>query len=134
MTQANKDIQVKEKQDVASPEQTTPGPYFTPAVDIFETDEAITLMADLPGVKSNDLSIDLNDDVLTLAGDIAPFEEKDEEDVLIEYEVGRYYRQFTLSDIIDQNNIEAQLRDGVLHLTLPKAEKAKPRKIEIKTG
>ncbi len=134
MTQANKDIQVKEKQDVASPEQTTPGPYFTPAVDIFETDEAITLMADLPGVKSDDLSIDLNDDVLTLAGVIAPFEEKDEEDVLIEYEVGRYYRQFTLSDIIDQNSIEAKLNDGVLHLTLPKAEKAKPRKIEIKTG
>ncbi len=134
MTQANKDIQVKEKQDIASPEQTTPGPYFTPAVDIFETDEAITLMADLPGVKSDDLSIDLNDDVLTLAGVIAPFEEKDEEDVLIEYEVGRYYRQFTLSDIIDQNSIEAKLNDGVLHLTLPKAEKAKPRKIEIKTG
>ncbi len=133
MTQANKDIQVKEKQDVATPEQTTEGPYFTPAVDISETDEAITLMADLPGVKNEDLSIDLNDDVLTLVGDVSPYEKEDEEDVVVEYETGRYFRQFTLADIIDQEKIEAKLNNGVLNLTLPKAEKAKPKKIEIKS-
>lgn len=129
----HKDIQVKERQDVTSPEQTSEGPFFTPAVDIYETDQAITLMADLPGVKNDDLSIDLRDDVLTLTGEIAPYESKDEEDLVIEYEVGKYFRQFTLSNIIDQNKIEATLADGVLQLTLPKAEKAQPRKIEIKS-
>ncbi|MDY6904498.1 MAG: Hsp20/alpha crystallin family protein [Thermodesulfobacteriota bacterium] len=133
MTDHNKDIQIKEKQEVSTPEQTTPGPWFTPAVDIFETDSAITLMADIPGVRSDDLNIDLNNDVLTLMGDIAPYENKDEEDVLIEYQVGRYFRRFSLSDTIDREKIEARLDNGVLHLTLPKAEKAKPRKIQVTT-
>jgi len=126
-----KEIQVKEKQEAATPEQTRPGAVFTPAVDIFETDADITLLADMPGVTSKDLTIDLRDNVLTLSGDIAPFENADEQDILIEYEVGKYYRQFTLSDIIDQSRIEAKLNDGVLRLRLPKAEKAQPRKIEI---
>ena len=126
-----KEIQVKEKMEAATPEQTRPGAVFTPAVDIFETDADITLLADMPGVTSKDLTIDLRDNVLTLSGDIAPFENADEQDILIEYEVGKYYRQFTLSDIIDQSRIEARLNDGVLRLRLPKAEKAQPRKIEI---
>ncbi|ABW68445.1 Hsp20/alpha crystallin family protein [Desulfosudis oleivorans] len=126
-----KEIQVKEKMEAATPEQTRPGAVFTPAVDIFETDADITLLADMPGVTSKDLTIDLRDNVLTLSGDIAPFENADEQDILIEYEVGKYYRQFTLSDIIDQSRIEAKLNDGVLRLRLPKAEKAQPRKIEI---
>ena len=130
----NKEMQVKEKQEVAQPEQTRPTLVFTPAVDIFETDAEIALLADLPGVNSENLSIDLNDGVLTLTGDIEPYENPDEEDLMIEYEVGKYYRQFTLSDIIDQNKIEANLNDGVLRLRLPKAEKAQPRKIEVKSG
>ncbi len=130
----SKEMQVKEKHEVNKPEQTRPAPIFTPAVDIFETDTEITLLADLPGVTSDNLNIDLNDSVLTLTGDIEPFENPDEEDLMIEYEVGQYYRQFTLSEIIDQNKIEANLGDGVLRLTLPKAEKAKPRKIEVKAG
>jgi HSP20 family molecular chaperone IbpA len=126
-----KEIQVKEKMEAATPEQTRPGAVFTPAVDIFETDADITLLADMPGVTSKDLTIDLRDNVLTLSGDIAPFENADEQDILIEYEVGKYYRQFTLSDIIDQSRIEAKLNDGVLRLRLPKAEKAQPRRIEV---
>ncbi|MEW6078304.1 MAG: Hsp20/alpha crystallin family protein [Thermodesulfobacteriota bacterium] len=128
-----KEMQVKEKQEVAAPEQTFPGPYFTPAVDIFETDKAITLLADLPGVKPEGLTIDLKDNVLTLTGDIAPFESANEEDLVIEYEVGKYFRQFTISDIINQEKIGANLNDGVLKLTLPKAEKAQPRKITVTT-
>lgn len=128
----SKEMQVKGKQEVAAPEQTSPGPYYTPAVDIFETDQAITLLADLPGVKAEGLTVDLRDNVLTLTGDIAPFENAREEDLVIEYEVGKYFRQFTISDIINQGKIEANLNDGVLKLTLPKAEKAQPRKIEIK--
>ncbi len=128
-----KEIQVKGKQEAATPEQTRPGLVFTPAVDIFETDTDITLLADLPGVTADNLAIDLRDNVLTLSGEVKPFENADEQDIMIEYEVGKYYRQFTLSDIIDQDGIEAKLNDGVLRLRLPKAQKAQPRKIEITT-
>ncbi|MEJ2222285.1 MAG: Hsp20/alpha crystallin family protein [Desulfobacterales bacterium] len=131
----NKELKVREKQEVASPaEQTIPGLVFTPAVDIFETEKDITLLADMPGVKANDLTIDLRDNTLTLLADIAPVDNSDEEAVLVEYETGRYYRQFTLSEIINQGNIDAKLNDGVLRLTLPKVEKATPKKIAVKTG
>jgi len=134
MTQT-KEIQAKEKQEVSVPaEQTKPGPVFTPAVDIFETEKEMTLLADLPGVKSNDLNIDLRDNVLTLTGDVTPWESAEEEDLLIEYEIGRYFRQFTLSEVIDQEKIDAQLNDGVLRLTLPKVAKATPRKISVKAA
>jgi len=130
-----KEIQAKEKQEVAVPaEQTKPGPVFTPAVDIFETAKEITLLADLPGVKSNELNIDLRENVLTLTGDVTPWEGAEEKDLLIEYEIGRYFRQFTLSEVIDQDKIDAQLNEGVLRLTLPKVEKATPRKISVKAG
>jgi len=130
-----KEIQAKEKQEVSVPaEQTKPGPVFTPAVDIFETEKEMTLLADLPGVKSNDLNIDLRDNVLTLTGDVTPWESAEEEDLLIEYEIGRYFRQFTLSEVIDQEKIDAQLNDGVLRLTLPKVAKATPRKISVKAA
>lgn len=130
-----KEIQPKEKQELSVPaEQTKPGPVFTPAVDIFETEKEITLLADLPGVKSDDLNIDLRDNTLTLTGDVSPWEEAEENDLLIEYEIGRYYRQFTLSEVIDQDKIDAQLDDGVLRLALPKVEKATPRKISVKAG
>jgi HSP20 family protein len=129
----SKDIKVREKQELTTPaEQTMPGAVFTPQVDIFETDKAITLLADIPGVKSEKLNIDLRDNILTITGDIEGLESADEEDVLIEYETGRFYRQFTLSEVIDQNRIDANLGDGVLRLTLPKVEKATPRKIAIK--
>ena len=132
---ATKEIQAREKQEVSVPaEQTKPGPVFTPAVDIFETEKEITLLADLPGVESDKLKIDLRDNVLTLTGDVTPWEAAAEEDLLIEYEIGRYFRQFTLSEIIDQEKIDAQLNDGVLRLTLPKVEKATPRKISVKAG
>jgi len=130
-----KEIQAKEKQEVSVPaEQTKPGPVFTPAVDIFETEKEMTLLADLPGGKSNDLNIDLRDNVLTLTGDVNPWESAEEEDLLIEYEIGRYFRQFTLSEVIDQEKIDAQLNDGVLRLTLPKVAKATPRKISVKAA
>ena len=131
----SKEIKVREKQELSTPaEQTTPGPTFTPEVDIFETEKAITLLADIPGVTPEKLNIDLRDNILTLIGDIDPVEGADEEDVVIEYESGRFYRQFTLSEVIDQNKIDAKLADGVLRLNLPKVEKATPRKIAVKVG
>jgi HSP20 family protein len=132
---ASKELQVKDKQEVASSaEQTRPGVVFTPDVDIFENEQEITLLADMPGVASDDITIDLNENVLTISGDLKPFENKDEADVLIEFEIGRYHRQFTLSEVIDQSRIEAKHEDGVLRLRLPKAEKAKPRQIAVTQG
>jgi HSP20 family molecular chaperone IbpA len=131
----SKELKVREKQEMASPaEQTTPGLVFTPAVDIFETEKEITLLADIPGAKPDELTIDLRDNTLTLSADIAPVDKSDEEDILKEYETGRYYRQFTLSEIINQENIDAKLNDGVLRLSLPKVEKATPKKITVKSG
>jgi HSP20 family protein len=131
----SKEIKVKEKQELTTKaEQTVPGPTFTPEVDIFETERAITLLADIPGVKPDKMNIDLRDNILTIIGDIDPVEGAEEEDVVIEYETGRFYRQFTLSEVIDQNKIDAKLADGVLRLNLPKVEKATPRKIAIKAG
>ena len=131
----SKELKVREKQELASPaEQTTPGLVFTPAVDIFETEKEITLLADMPGVKADDLTIDLRDNTLTLVADIAPDDDSNEENILREYETGRYYRQFTLGELINQENIDAKLNDGVLRLTLPKVEKATPKKITVKAG
>ena len=131
----SKDLQVKPKQELTSPaEQTQTGLIFTPSVDIFETDHEITLLADMPGVTADNLTIDLRDNDLTLTGEVAPFEEANEEDILVEYEIGKYQRQFNLSSVIDQSKIDAKLNDGVLRLSLPKVKKATPRKIAVKNG
>jgi HSP20 family protein len=76
----------------------------------------------------------LNDNVLSISGEVKPFEEEDESDLLIEFEIGRYHRQFNLSEVIDQSKIEAKHEDGVLRLTLPKAKKAIPRQIAVTAG
>jgi HSP20 family molecular chaperone IbpA len=131
----SKELKVKEKQEVSTAaEQTKPGLVFTPSVDIFENETEIVLLADMPGVKAQDLNIDLRDNTLTLDGGVEPVEGAGEEDVLIEYEVGKYHRQFSLSEVIDQAKIDAQLKDGVLRLTLPKVEKATPRTITVQAG
>lgn len=130
-----KALQAKQKSELTTPaEQTRPGPVFTPAVDIFETEREITLLADMPGVKSGDLDIDLHDNVLSLDGDVKAPEGANEVDVLREYRTGKYYRQFTLSQMIDQSKIDAELKDGVLRLRLPKVEAATPRKIAVKSS
>lgn len=130
-----KALEAKEKQEMSTDvEQTRPGATFTPAVDIFETDTGITLLADMPGVKAKDLDIDLQKSVLTIKGDVDSPEGPNETYVLREYSTGAYVRQFALSDAIDQSKIDAELEDGVLTLVMPKAEKAMPRKIAVKTG
>ena len=130
-----KDLLAKQKTELqTSAEQTRPGLVFTPFVDIFETDTEITLLADMPGVKSDEISIDLKDNVLTLEGDVKSPQNKTEVDILREYQTGKYYRQFTLSEMIEQSKIEARMNDGVLNLVLPKVKKAEPRKITVKAS
>lgn len=126
------EIRAKEKKEVTGQaEQTKPGPVFTPNVDIFETEAGLTILADLPGVTPENLDIDLHDDVLSIIGNITEDKDPGENLLLKEYETGRYIRKFTLSDVIDQEKIKADLEDGVLRLTLPKIEKARPRKITV---
>jgi HSP20 family protein len=132
---SDKEIQVRNKRELESEaERTKPGPVFVPAVDIFESEAAITLLADMPGVSSENVSIDLHENQLTLSGEVEPLISEKEGYLLQEFETGTFHRQFTLSDRIDQKAITATVKDGVLRLVLPKAEKAKPRKIEVKAG
>jgi len=123
-----------EKSAPRTPEHTYHGPVYTPAVDIFETEDRISVLADMPGVKAKDLKIDLRDNVLTLSGRVDASSPEKEATVLCEFESGTYFRQFTLSEMIDQAKIDAKLADGVLRLELPKAERAKPRQIAVKTN
>jgi len=118
----------------AVPEQTRPGPVYAPSVDIFENDNTITVLADMPGVKAEDLEIDLRESVLTLTGRVSAPDGAKESVVLREYESGTFFRQFTLSETIDQAKIDAKLTDGVLRLELPKVEKARPRQITVRAG
>jgi HSP20 family protein len=119
---------------VTAPEQTRPGEVHSPATDIFETDEAITVLADMPGVKADALQIDLRDNVLTLTGRVLRQESNYEAELLREFQASTFYRQFTLSERIDQAKIDAKLRDGVLRLELPKVERARPRQIQVRAG
>ena len=132
MSTQMQDIQAKEKQEASTmSEQTTPGQVFSPTVDIFEDDQALTIVADMPGVPSDNVSIDLHEDVLALTGTPSVSISEKEEVVLQEFETGKYFRQFRLSEVIDQSNIKAQLDHGVLRVTLPKVGPAKPRKVQI---
>ena len=135
MTTQAQDIKPRDKQEVkTSTEPTMPGRLFSPRVDIFEDEETLTIVADMPGVPSDNLAIDLREDVLTISG--VPFVSVPEKEayLLQEFETGKYFRQFTLSEVIDQTKIKAALTHGVLRVTLPKVGPAKPRKIQISEG
>jgi HSP20 family protein len=88
----------------------------------------------MPGVTSKNVDIDLRESVLTIEGRISPVEGEKEVTVYREFDWGDYLRQFTLSDAIDQKKITAKMDQGVLRLTLPKAEKRKPQKIQVTAG
>ncbi|MCG6945653.1 MAG: Hsp20/alpha crystallin family protein [Deltaproteobacteria bacterium] len=131
----DKELQVRDKRELEGEgERTKPGLVFVPAVDIFESEAEITLLADMPGVASENVSIDLHENQLTVSGEVGLLTSDKEEYLLQEFETGTFHRQFTLSDRIDQNAITATVKNGVLRLVLPKAQKAKPRKIEVRAG
>ena len=135
MTTQTQEIQARDKRELKSDsELTTPGRVYTPSVDIFEDDQALTIVADMPGVPSENVTIDLRNDVLSLTGVPSVSVPEQEEYILREYDTGKYFRQFTLSEVIDQANIQANLSNGVLRVTLPKVGPAKPRRIEITEG
>jgi len=115
-------------------EGTRPGPRHAPAVDIFEGGDAITLLADMPGVRSEDLRIDLREGTLTLEGEVRDLRPEGAVEVLREYARGTYFRQFRLAETIDQEHIDAKLTDGVLTLVLPKTKAPAPRRIAVQSA
>jgi HSP20 family protein len=107
---------------------------FVPRVDIYETKEALFLIADMPGVDEKSVDVELEKNILTIAGRVNSDEVKDKSIVYSEYEIGDYERIFTLSDEIDPEKIFATVKNGVLRLELLKADKVKPKKIAIKAA
>ena len=109
-------------------------PFVVPPVDVFENESSITLLADLPGVGREQLNLRVDGETLVLEATATTAGPEDMELVYGEAQCPAYRRQFTLSRELDTSRIEAQLRDGVLRLTIPKAEEARPRRIQVNAG
>jgi len=132
---AEQELQAKAKAEApAKGERVRPGRVFLPAVDIFETPETLVVVADMPGVAGDKVSLDLKDNHLVIQGTVSPPLGAGETIVEQEYFIGDYQRDFQLGSLIDQSRIEASMKDGVLRLVMHKVEKAKPRKIEVKVA
>jgi HSP20 family protein len=129
----NRDIQVQGKKEIeAQGELTQEGPFFVPNVDIFEDNDNLVLLADMPGVSKDNVDIRIEDGQLRIQGKVS--KETPGDYVLSEYSIGDYYSNFALSIIIDQSSIQASMKNGVLRIVLPKSDKSKPRKITIKSN
>ena len=111
-----------------------PAPHVIPPVDVFEDESGITLLADLPGVSRERLGVRVDGDSLLIEGTVEVAGPKNMDIVYGEAQVPAYRREFTLSRELDSSRIEAQLKDGVLRLTIPKAEEARPRRIDVRVG
>ena len=132
---SNEELQTTQRQEFEVPtaELTREGVYFSPAVDIYDSETELVLLADMPGVSPDQVEIDLRENILTIVGKV-PEETGDRQALLTEYRSGNYFRTFRISEIVDQSKITASVADGVLRLVLPKVQKAVPRKITITAG
>ena len=126
------EIEAKPKQKVDRPDESTrPGFYFQPVVDIFETPAELVVLADMPGVIPEGLDVRLEGDVLTIDGRPKSDDYEGLKPLHVEYNVGGFHRRFTLGEAVDRDAIRAELKNGVLALRLPKAERAKARRINV---
>jgi HSP20 family molecular chaperone IbpA len=116
-----------------SQSQSQPRPYHTPLIDIHEGPDGLVLEADLPGASDNNLSIQLEDNVLTMHARVPSTLPEGARALHEEYRTADYFRSFILSDEVERSKITAELKNGVLRLNLPKAERAKTRRIEIRS-
>jgi HSP20 family molecular chaperone IbpA len=136
MATENKELQTQEveKEEITpnGAERTHARKAYVPRADIFEIPEAIVVVADMPGVDENSVDITLEKNVLSLTGFVEPVQPESYSLAYAEYEVGDYFRRFSLSDEVDQDNIQATVKNGVLRLYLPKAGPAQARKIAVK--
>ena len=127
-------VEKRAERDVARQEPTRRGPYYRPVVDILESAEELRVMADMPGVKAEDIDVNFEDGVLTIQGKVELRQPAGTTYLLQEYGAGDFYRAFQVSETVDANRISAEYDDGVLILHLPKVERAKARKIEVRGG
>lgn len=123
-------VQNEENQIVNREVTREPESYITPVTDIYEEDNGLYMMVDLPGVEKDGLRLSVEEDILTIEGHVS--QPADKEYLLREYEPSNYYRQFELSEAVDQENINAELKNGVLNVFLPRAKAVQPRTIEVK--
>lgn len=123
------DIEKRKQSDVTRKQQQDN--YYIPAVDIWETEDAIEMQVDMPGVAKEDVDINVERNSLVLHGKRGKLEGSS---VYTEAEYGDFHREFTLSDDLDTSNITAKMNNGVLQLSIAKSEQVKPRKIEIATA
>ena len=131
---SKQELKVQEKQSArAQGDHTKNEIYYAPQVDIYETEQEVVVVADVPGVLPEGVDVSLEDNVLTIQGR-RDVEQHGGRMVLEEYEPGHYLRRFTVAETIDQERIEASLADGVLRVRLPKAAPAQPKKIAVKIG
>jgi HSP20 family protein len=121
-------------QQAGAMEQTRALPFVVPPVDVFENESGITLLADLPGVSRDRLGVRVDGDSLMIEARAATVGPQDMQLVYGEAQYPSYRRQFTLSRELDASRIDASLKDGVLTLSIPKLEEAKPRRIEVQAG
>ena len=127
------ELQVQRKREVESKQESTiPARIFVPVTDIFETDQALTLVLEMPGVSRDRVEVRVENDVLSIEGRIDFTAYENLRPVYTEYNIGNFSRSFQLSSKIDQSKIAAEMNNGVLSLTLPKIEEAKPRTIQVK--
>ena len=128
------ELQVQQKREVEKgQEATTPTRAFMPNADIFETEDALTVVLEMPGVDRENIDVSVENGLLTVEGRINFGKYEGLHPVYSEYNVGPYRRSFRLSSRVDQDKISAEMRDGVVTLVLPKAEQAKPHRIEVKS-
>jgi HSP20 family protein len=127
----NSTLAQKDRADQTSPESTRGGLYFTPRVDIYETPNELTLYADVPGCRSEDVDLRFEQGELVLHGRVKR-RHPEEQYLLQEYEEGDFYRVFTVHESIDSSRIEAECKDGVLTVHLPKVEAARPKQISVR--
>ncbi|HCO12008.1 MAG TPA: Hsp20/alpha crystallin family protein [Desulfonauticus sp.] len=106
-------------------------PIFSPYTDILEKEEGFYILLDLPGVGKEDVELNLKENELEIRAKARIPEQEKVKNIHLEFVPGEYRRQFTLSEVVDKENIKASLKNGVLTLFLPKAQEAKPKKIEI---
>jgi HSP20 family protein len=130
---ARQELQVQKKRELEKTEETTiPARVFLPTADIYETQDALTVVLEMPGVEKSNVDVRVEDGILEVEGRLDLSKYQGLQPLYTEYNIGHYSRSFQLSSRIDQNKIGAELKDGVLSLTLPKVEEAKPRSIEVR--
>jgi HSP20 family molecular chaperone IbpA len=130
---ATQDLQVQKKRELDKKDETTiPARLFMPTADIYETQDALTVILEMPGVEKSNVEVRVEDDVLNVEGRLDLEKYQGLHPLYTEYNVGHYKRGFQLSSKVDQSKIAAELKDGVLMLMLPKVQEAKPRTVQVK--